>query len=857
MKKLLLMIICMLVGLTLVSCGGQQTPPDNNNGGDEKEDKPAVEYSAIIKGDVNLDLTDISTKLTTSSDKMIYVKTSEAEAVDGEIVFGDTNRRVTLEAKAALDEVIGGVSSIYDDVAGYIIYKDQAGNIAVYWSDEFFLEDALKYFYDNYANVALLKSLIPGSIVSEAASIEERIYETAWAKVEEVASEDVVNALKRLNKYLDGSAIIDWMANLWEPYICVCGKCADEGKEIACYGGAFYYANSARDYESFLPDVESTRQALGRLVNSGAFVKYGNSLAKALPETIKQKIIVFCQELQDKESGYFYHPQWGSNIGAARRGRDLGHATQLLTDLGSKPKYPTALENLESTEDASAILGYSTNKENGTLTYPLGKSAASAVSAVIATGEFEDSLRSEAAYLAWLYKTTAGIKVNTEGAHTLASVRSQIKAAGYLEITMDYLDQKLRENYDEMKAAYDADPESNPEPTGLWQKEINYSAVWGLLKLYGFYNATGRALPYPVEAMRTCVAAIMIDADEGGNYHMNDVYNMWGAPNNILANAKKHYPELLDELYAIAAENAAGLVDETIAKLAKFRQDDGSYSYCMGYSSPTTQGVTVSLGFAEGDVNATALAMDTYQRVFSVLGLSSVEVKICDYRDGDRFIETISYLTSATKLPLASDEPSNFDSNPVNMSVSMKSNGGSAELISDPADSSNSVLAITTKPGSGDSVLFKVNNPPADATKFIFEADIRLEEVGSYAYLFQVNFGTAYMMDIRNENGQLRISDNATASSANKYVGDWKVLRPIKTWVHIKIEYIIDPVLPTINVYADGELFATGHNYYDSHLENPKPTNEIGEIKFWGMKNADGTVLLDNLYLGFKTGTAE
>ena len=853
MKKLLLMITCLLVGLTLVSCDGGNNNPPADNGGDGEKDPVAVEYTAIIKSTLDLDLTDISTALTTSSDKMIYVKTAESEPIDGEIVFGDTNRRVTLEAKAALEAILAETPTLNNDAAGYIIYKDKVGNIAVYWSDDFFLEDALNYFRDNYATVGLLKVLVPGTIFSDVASIEDRIYETAWAKVEAVTTPEVVAALKRLNKYLDGSAIADWMANLWEPYICVCGNCAAEGKEIACYGGAFYYANSARDYEGFLPDVESTRQALGRLVSSGAFEKYGNSLANALPESIKQSLIVFCQELQDKESGYFYHPQWGSSIGAARRGRDLGHATQLLADLGSKPKYPTALENLESTEDASAILGYSTNKEKGTLTYPLGKSAASAVSAVIATGEFEDSLRSEKTYLEWLYKTTKGIKETTEGAHTLASVRSQIKAAGYLEITMDYLDQKLRENYEEMKAAYDADPENNPEPTGLWQKKIDYNAVWGLLKLYGFYNATGRALPYPVEAMRTCVAAIMIDADEGGNYHMNDVYNMWGAPNNILANAKKHYPELLTELYGIAAENSTELIDETIAKLAKFRQEDGSYSYCMGYSSPTTQGVPVSLGFAEGDVNATALAMDTYQRVFSVLGLSSVEVKICDYRDGERFIETISSLGSATKLPIASDDPYNFDSSPISMSSSFKSNGG-AELVTDPANSSNNVLSITTRPGGGDSVLFKVNTAPADATKFIFEADIRLEEVGDFAYLFQVNFGTAYMMDIRQENGQLRINDNATATSANAYVGSWRVIRPIKTWVHIKIEYIIDPVLPTINVYADGELVSSAHNYYDSHLANPKPTNEINQIKFWGMKNADGTVLIDNLYIGFERG---
>ena len=458
----------------------------------------------------------------------------------------------------------------------------------------------------------------------------------AWARVEAAASADVVDALKRLNRYLDGPAIVDWMANLWEPYLCVCGSCAEKGRAIPCYGGAFYYANSARDHEGFLPDVESTAQALGRLAANGAFSKYGNSYARALPDAIGQKLVRFCQRLEDEESGYFYHPQWGSGIGAARRGRDLGHARSILSELGSKPLYPTALERLDGT-------GAGTKS-------PAAAAGTSALS-------FEASLQSEATYLKWLYANTANIKRNTQGAHLLASVRAQITAAGYLDLTVDYLDRMLVENYEEMKAAYDADPANNPPPTGLWQRTVDYHAVWGLLKLNGFYTATGRPLKYPVEAMRTCVGAILIDADEGGNYHMNDVFNQWGAPGRLLANVKKHHPELLPELYAIANENAVAMINQTMAKLDKFRQADGTYGYNQGTSSPTTQGTLVSLGLPEGDVNAVALAMDMYGYVFSVLGLGDVEVKLCDDSDGERFIKTLETRTSAPKKPVAKDAP--------------------------------------------------------------------------------------------------------------------------------------------------------------------------------------------------------
>ena len=831
MKKIISILSILMLGFMLNACNG------DGDSGTDTPDAPIPEpfaYKTVVRGDGAPELSAIIGKISSTNGKMLHITNDDSEVNGGEIVFGDSSRTVSGEAK---DELEALIDDEYRADSGYIIYKDSTGNIAIYWNDEALGELVMELFLSDYCDLDILYTSAAGVIFYEVVNMDDYIYDQAWAKVEAVAPANVVEALKSLYAYIDGSAIADWMANLWEPYICVCGKCEEEGKEIACYGGAFYYANSARDYEGFLPDVESTRQALGRLATNGAFEKYGDSYANALPDEIKQKIITFCQNLQDKTSGYFYHPQWGSNIGAARRGRDLGHATDLLSVLGSKPLYPTALDHLSGTTDTSSVL-----------TKPLGQSTANAVASIVSPmAAFEDSLASEASYLEWLYSITANIKVNTAGAHTLASVRSQIKAAGYLDITMDYLDAKLVENYEEMKAAYDADPVNNPKPTGLWQKTVDYNAVWGLLKLYGFYNATGRALSYPVEAMETCVAAIMIDADEGGNYHMNDVYNMWGAPNNIIRNAKVHNPDLVPELYRIANENA---------KLAKFRQEDGTFGYNQGTSSPTTQGVPVSLGFPEGDVNAVALAMDMYNCVYSVLGYSDVEVKLCDWRDGERFINTIMGLSSAKKNPLISDEPHDFDDIPLGMTSSFASSGG-VEIVADPTDPVNNVLKYTTKAGGGDRLAFKANGNAESATRYIFEADLCLAEAGDFAYIFQFNFGDTYMIDIRHENGKMKINDNATATSATKYIGDWSYTKAIGEWVHIRIEYDVDPDMPTIRIYFDGELYATSHNYYDSHIEGLKPHNGFDSVNFWAMKKGDASLLIDNLYVACETAVSE
>ena len=78
-------------------------------------------------------------------------------------------------------------------------------------------------------------------------------------------SKETVLALGNLLD-LYGDEMYRWLARLYDPKI-----------------GGFYYSNSARDYEGFLPDVESTAQALYAMGNNGLFERFGGSLRDALP----------------------------------------------------------------------------------------------------------------------------------------------------------------------------------------------------------------------------------------------------------------------------------------------------------------------------------------------------------------------------------------------------------------------------------------------------------------------------------------------------------------------------------------------------------------------------------------------
>ena len=403
-----------------------------------------------------------------------------------------------------------------------------------------------------------------------------------WEILDGKVSERELCALKSLGEHYDGSAIIDWLAGLWD-------------KET----GGFYYANSSRDCEGFLPDIESTVQALRWCENNGAFDTLGVKYAAALDSETAKRLTGFAKSLQCEEDGYFYHPQWGKDISGAKLGRDLGWSRALITTLGDTPNYPTALDRLKAASQGEA-------KDN-----------------------IPEWLASKENYLAWLYEKTENMRANSGGAHLINANKSQIEAAGYLELTLDYLDEMQETIYNEQLAA-------GERPTGLWQKPTDYRAVWGLLKYAALYGK--RPIRHQLDIARTCVDVIQLPP-EGASYHMNDVFNQWSGLCSLIKNAQVHEPEVVSDIYAIVRERLPEMVENSIKKILPFKQADGTYSYCMGHSSPTTNGSSVSLGLPEGDVNATALSSSMYRSVFTAAGLDVVQM--CDKEDGERFLRVL------------------------------------------------------------------------------------------------------------------------------------------------------------------------------------------------------------------------
>ena len=74
--------------------------------------------------------------------------------------------------------------------------------------------------------------------------------------------------------------VVDWLAGIYDNE-----------------SGGFYYSNSGRDNDGFLPDIESTNQATNYLLSSGII-----SSCDELPEFMKKKIVAFCKSLQSTDT---------------------------------------------------------------------------------------------------------------------------------------------------------------------------------------------------------------------------------------------------------------------------------------------------------------------------------------------------------------------------------------------------------------------------------------------------------------------------------------------------------------------------------------------------------------------------
>ena len=415
-----------------------------------------------------------------------------------------------------------------------------------------------------------------------------------WMRARQILGADGTEAMRKLYAFY-GRDVYDWLADLYDRD-----------------SGMYYYANSARDNEGFLPDIESTAQTHGILLHSGLFRGFASPWKDGLTEEMRARTLASVQAMQDRRDGYFYHPQWGNEIGVARRGRDLNQALYLIETMGGKPLYPTALERLEA-----------------------NSAAGSAVSVGMPA-----HLASRDAMLAYMEKLQVNRNSYSTG-HNLSSQANQIRAAGLADFVLDYLT-----------------AHQNPD-TGLWEEEANYQTLSGVIKIGALYSALGRAIPHGYEIVDSAIDVILSPKD---TEHICLVFNPLGGLGTALRSIKDSNaaagaaglaePYDMDAVRAKIVSRMPAIVDATIAKLSKYHHPDGSFSYHAHASSPYTQGTYVSLGADEGDVNGTAVGIHySLNAIWGWFGVPMMQMPLCADTEYDTYMKRIAASAPVKKIP--------------------------------------------------------------------------------------------------------------------------------------------------------------------------------------------------------------
>ena len=841
MKKIIYLLIMMLTAGLLLSCTAEPVEPP------AEVDDSAVYGEGLITQIISDTPDDVAVYSIANKIRLLQgtkpeIKGDSTAAIKHEIVIGNMNRPIAQKAMALLNEKINNhVPSdelVYDTVF-YGIYAE-GGSVAVVWSCDEARDTVLTYFLDTYVVKNNMKftdgftEMIDYSEIEEMRAEEAKAADEAYEKIRAQYGDGVVEALKAHLATYDRSFYI-WLANLYDP-----GEYDADGNPI---GGGFYYSNSARDNAGYYIDLESTGQALSFLASSGMVKNFKNEI----PEKMQKEVVAFALACQSEVDGYFYHPQWGTGITPARRSRDLGWAVNnIIVRFGYQPYWDTP------NGDKGIYGAPSVNKTASELTSPLGGSAAAAVSKVVETASYIDKyqsfLRSLDAWQSYLDGLVPDLKTSSYSiGHNLAEQSRQIamrdtEAAAHGEPT----------GYVEAVTRFFNDNQ-NPE-NGLWEDEVSYNSINGLMKIMALYNNLNIELNYAEKAVDSAAAIAKLNtADVNGKEATNsvDVYNPWCAIERVFTNVKKFgSADRAAAMQAQLCENAEEMIRVSTAKAKKFRKDDGSFGYTWNYSPANSQNAPVAVpGTVEGDVNGGTIALvGITGNMLNALGITGLSI----YHSSDLkiFLHEIEGLEHVVKEePTYNVERVTFedatvgDNNPGGISHNLTE--GSVEVVEDGRG--GKAVMLTTVPDKGDAINATPGCKTDGMSSYILEFDIKFSEIKANAgTAMQISMGGLYMFTVGiTTSGSLTFGDSsATNNSAitSKYAGSYDAF----AWHTVRLVHYREGNTPLITeLYVDGALVGTSDNYLGK--ESGNASKGYTTARFYCLFSTNHTVLLDNI----------
>ena len=793
MKKLLSLFIMLVLCVGCFAACGEDDSPSN-----ETQKRPDYGSATVfVPGDVvqivfdnNFDQEGAETIksaldpiLNTVGDGGAYVTTRYAENSDLEIIVGlyDETRPATVKARQLLEKLDKETYFL----SRYVVYAENNCIAIAYDENEYtslqsgamVAKDFAKKYIEGKEYIALGKGIIASGeidLISVQEELDAAYLEECWANLEKASSPELVAAMKTYYS-MCGDGIVDWAANLYDPGV-----------------GGYYASSSGRDGAQFGPDVQNTVQMIRFIVNTGMVdnVAPTGNWREFLPELMQYKLVYWAKSLQDP-NGYFYHPHWSrATVDAhlSRRGRDLGWATSILSELGSAPQYKAANGNAGdgiSAEEYWESLGldidppYTYDKcptedsIKSAFTTPLGSaSAAVAVSKVVLTASEDAStayLRDYTKFLDYMLdKIVPGMHTNPYSfGNEVGETYKQILTAGReLEAAQGKFtytpDMPSRyEPYDGMNLVEITVAALNScinPVTGLWGDltasstgtEFRYTN--GFMKAMAAYEGFG--VCYPTEYMVKAADALMegLMGDEPSTGNICEVYNVWCSIVRLKSNVNRlsSTEPLLDDsgnpvideetgkpvllktyilgkIADIFAEKGPYAVENSYNKIVAYQKYDGGFAHNVSRGTTTHQDHPVSLDMNQSDVDATSIAVSgNVNQMFSALGLSRYEVPRYTESDWMRYLTILFEMGPVIKY--------SYDGKVVDPVYTFDTDPagvftvtGTNEIVTEKTSAGdNNVLKITkTSTDVGNSVAFGANTKDVNANVTVFEADVK------------------------------------------------------------------------------------------------------------------------------------
>ena len=876
MKKVLYFILTLtLSSLLLLSCakgkGGENdsSNKNDNSSSDNNVNLPEGDYIFAPGGKINI-VTASSSDNTNKISEAIWsvagipveIVADSAEEADHEIIVGKCDRKISVEAYRLLnrvrDESAGEV--------GYLIYSNGNSVAIAYDVDEYNLnhaEDrAVDYFVDTVIGSNSVLRVQKGTVSSLGfnlleyqESIDDEEKEAKWQALERNLAakyENGAEIAKAFKYYVDmtgSESVVTWLADLYD-----------------LERGGFYFSNSGRNTEGFLPDIESTAQAVGFFISSGMFKNN-----KDYPEWFADKLVYFVKSLQDP-NGYISHPQWDRETlekNTSRMSRDLGSAYQIFERFGASPTYPLPGYEDRLTPDGILADGTPVNPvaPASSMTWRVGTSKAAAVSKVVAATDYIGALaqlKDKASMIAYLDDFAARNKLSPDNnnyrsfyqiANTLTSQSQQILQRDR-ELAAENADYKMS------TLVIDWMNEHQNKTTGLWDPGLTYANTDAFYKAINLYNNLSAPIPNPELAIESIIQ-ILINGEEVDRILC--MFNVWGCLNHILENITDIWEDTAlaerarNKLISLAPEAIRATTNHQLT----MQKPDGSFSYFPEKTTHVSQSMPVAVpNTNEGDVNCTTLTiggiLSAMAKSLGVTGIPGPYTKA----DGIRCIDRIKNLGEIVKDDLTvkvdyfTFDDDSVGNSPVQGITSDNLTLGHMFVVEAPtkADSANRAVEFSTKLTAYESLnIPSVGITPA-STCYAFEADFCVTEPTATKQELQVLMqDSIHMITISVEGDDVWLEESSSRKPDFAVINELDAKAKVGEWFTVKVEfYPGDKDTVRAKIYFNNKLIAVTDNFFDdsgaklSGDGQPKGFS-LQYVNIIAVTTCEMTILIDNL----------